>query len=66
MQIDRPVHLRGATFPALLRLGRIDHVFVDPAIQGARVAVDDSPLARVASDHLPVVVDLEFADRMAQ
>ena len=40
--------------------GRIDHVFVDPAITVSAVAVDNDPVARVASDHLPLIVDLQL------
>lgn len=39
---------------------RIDHVFVDPAIEVIAVAVPDGYLARAASDHLPIVTDLRL------
>lgn len=42
-----------------LPLTRIDHVFVDDSIQVKRVEVPRTRLSRVASDHLPLVVDLE-------
>jgi endonuclease/exonuclease/phosphatase family metal-dependent hydrolase len=45
------------TFPARLPLLRIDHVFVSPSIDVVDVTVARTPLARVASDHLPLVVD---------
>lgn len=38
-------------------LGRIDHVLVDPAWTVLDVQVPDDVLARVASDHRPLVVD---------
>ena len=36
---------------------RIDHVFVSPSIEVARAQVVRSALTRVASDHLPVLVE---------
>jgi endonuclease/exonuclease/phosphatase family metal-dependent hydrolase len=49
------------TFPARFPLLRLDHVYASSALapRGARVV--RSPLARAASDHLPVVVELELA-----
>jgi len=37
---------------------RIDHVFVSSRIEVTAVFAPDTALARVASDHLPLVVDL--------
>jgi endonuclease/exonuclease/phosphatase family metal-dependent hydrolase len=48
------------TWPARLHLGRIDHVFVDPAIEVLRVHVANDALAAVASDHVPLVVTLRW------
>lgn len=45
------------TFPALLPLVRIDHVFLSPALGVERVHVPGG-LARLASDHRPLVVDV--------
>lgn len=39
---------------------RIDHVFVDPVTRVVDVSVPRSELARVASDHLPVIAELEL------
>jgi len=52
----------GATFPAGAPDQRIDAILVDPriAVTGCRVA--DSPAARRASDHLPVVADLTLPE----
>ncbi len=52
---------RGApTFPSRLPMLAIDHVLVsrDLVVTGARAFA--APLARVASDHLPFVVDFDF------
>jgi endonuclease/exonuclease/phosphatase family metal-dependent hydrolase len=46
------------TWAGRMPLVRIDHVFVDPALEIAHVAVADDVHARVASDHRPLVVDL--------
>jgi endonuclease/exonuclease/phosphatase family metal-dependent hydrolase len=46
------------TFPSRLPVLRIDHVFVSPSVEATGVFAPDTALARVASDHLPLVVDL--------
>lgn len=59
---DAPLVARaaGATYPAYLPLLRIDHVFANEAVQVLGAEVVRSPLARVASDHLPLVVDFRL------
>jgi endonuclease/exonuclease/phosphatase family metal-dependent hydrolase len=47
-----------ATFPGLAPTDRIDGVFVDPRWTVVGYDVVDTPAARSASDHLPLVVDL--------
>lgn len=54
--IDRAVPTFPSSFPVL----RIDHVFVSPRIRVIRVQTPLFPLARMASDHLPLVVDFEI------
>ncbi len=49
------------TFPARFPLLRLDRCFVDAAFRVVAVDVHRSRLARRASDHLPVVVELELA-----
>ena len=49
-----------ATFPARLPLLRIDHILVGEGIRVHGTFVHDSPLARRASDHLPLCADLEI------
>jgi len=51
-----------ATFPATGPNRRIDAVLVGPGFEVVDQRVVDSPLARLASDHLPVVVDLRLPD----
>lgn len=48
------------TFPSGFPAIRIDHVFISPQIRVTGVSVPFSPLVRVASDHLPLVVDFEI------
>jgi endonuclease/exonuclease/phosphatase family metal-dependent hydrolase len=52
------------TFPSRLPLLAIDHVFVSAGVrvQAARTALD--PLSRVASDHVPLVVDFRLDPTM--
>jgi endonuclease/exonuclease/phosphatase family metal-dependent hydrolase len=48
------------TFPSGFPAIRIDHVFVTQDIRITGVRADVSPLSRMASDHLPLVVDFEI------
>lgn len=48
------------TFPSGFPAIRIDHVFVSPHIRVTGVQTPFSPLSRMASDHLPLVVDFEI------
>lgn len=47
------------TFPSAFPAIRIDHCFVSPEIRITNVMTPYSPLARIASDHLPLVIDFE-------
>jgi endonuclease/exonuclease/phosphatase family metal-dependent hydrolase len=47
-----------ATWPSWLPLLRLDHIFVGSGFIAERVSVPRDRQTRVASDHLPVVVDL--------
>ena len=49
-----------ATFPAHLPVFALDRLWVRPRTLLRRLAVHASPLARVASDHLPLVATLEW------
>lgn len=48
------------TFPSSFPAIRIDHCFTSPEIVVTKVTAPFSPLARMASDHLPLVVDFEI------
>lgn len=47
------------TFPSGFAAIRIDHVFVTPDVRVTGVKAPFSPLTRMASDHLPLVVDFK-------
>lgn len=53
-------HRPQATFPSPLPLFRIDHVFVSADITVKSVTTLRAPLARLASDHLPLLADLRI------
>jgi endonuclease/exonuclease/phosphatase family metal-dependent hydrolase len=48
------------TFPSTAPILAIDHVFVSPGIEILSVAVPRDTLTRLASDHLPLVVDFRL------
>ncbi|WP_129126349.1 endonuclease/exonuclease/phosphatase family protein [Geomonas oryzae] len=48
------------TWPSQLPFMRIDHMFVSRDLKVRNVSVPKTPLSRVASDHLPLVVTLEL------
>lgn len=49
---------RFATFPTVLPLLAVDHIFVNDRLHAEHVFVAKDPLARVASDHYPLVAEL--------
>lgn len=49
------------TFPARHPVIRIDHMFATPGVKALDCWTPNGLLARVASDHLPLVIDLEIA-----
>ncbi|WP_293903617.1 endonuclease/exonuclease/phosphatase family protein [Phenylobacterium sp.] len=51
-----------STFPSTFPVLRIDHLFVSPGIEVTDVFAPHDPLSRVASDHLPLVMDFELAE----
>jgi endonuclease/exonuclease/phosphatase family metal-dependent hydrolase len=53
---------RGAlTFPARLPMLALDHVFVGAGVKVEAVGTPLDPLSRIASDHLPLVVDFSLS-----
>lgn len=54
-------HLRrGRTYPGLLPLLHLDHIYYDEALSLERLALHRSRLALLASDHLPLVADFRW------
>jgi endonuclease/exonuclease/phosphatase family metal-dependent hydrolase len=49
-----------STFPSPLPVLRIDHLFVSPGIAVQTVFAPFDPFTRLASDHLPLVMDFEL------
>jgi endonuclease/exonuclease/phosphatase family metal-dependent hydrolase len=45
------------TFPTRFPLLAVDHIFVNQAVQPLRATVHRSPLARIASDHFPLMAE---------
>ena len=60
-QIELESHRPRRMFPGRFPAARIDHVFMDSAVEVLDVEVPDTELARVASDHLPLIVELRIA-----
>ncbi len=61
-QKELEAHRPMKTFYGRYPTARIDHVFADPEIEVLSVAVPSSQLTRIASDHLPLVVDLRIPE----
>jgi endonuclease/exonuclease/phosphatase family metal-dependent hydrolase len=51
------------TWPSMLPMVRYDHVFVGDGIRARQVQVPKTPRTRLASDHLPVLMDFEVRPR---
>ena len=56
-----PTRQPSSTFPSQLPVLHIDHLFVSPEIEVKAVFAPYDPLTRLASDHLPLVMDFELA-----
>jgi endonuclease/exonuclease/phosphatase family metal-dependent hydrolase len=48
------------TWPVQLPFMRIDHLFLTPDLKVRSITIPRTPLTRVASDHLPLIVTLEL------
>jgi endonuclease/exonuclease/phosphatase family metal-dependent hydrolase len=53
------LRLKG-TWPVQLPLMRIDHLFITPDLRVRSITIPRTPLTRLASDHLPLIVTLEL------
>jgi len=52
----RPLHTAPGRYP----VARIDHLFLDPTVEVVDVRVPGSELEQVASDHLPLIVEVRL------
>ncbi|HEX5412957.1 MAG TPA: endonuclease/exonuclease/phosphatase family protein [Terriglobia bacterium] len=59
----RSAHRR--TYPCVLPLLRLDHIYFDENLELHRLALHRSPKALVASDHLPVLAEFSLKNRPA-
>ena len=46
------------TFPTSFPSLAVDHIFVNAALHPTQLSVNRAPLARLASDHFPLVCEL--------
>lgn len=60
MDVQRGQNRRGGTWPSRFPFLRIDHMFVSPSVSVLSCAVLRLPMARFASDHLPLLAVLAF------
>ena len=51
---------RPRSYPGILPLTHVDHIYYDSPLQAKHVTVHRSRLALVASDHLPIVADFVY------
>lgn len=56
------VRRRARTFPSEYPFLRLDHILVSPEIRVLAVTVPHTQVARIASDHLPLVAHVELGD----
>jgi endonuclease/exonuclease/phosphatase family metal-dependent hydrolase len=60
LQRPNPFRRTTPTFPSRFPVLRIDHLFVSPSVEILDVHAPNGPLARTASDHLPLVADFRL------
>ncbi|HUX31473.1 MAG TPA: endonuclease/exonuclease/phosphatase family protein [Thiobacillus sp.] len=59
-QAEAKHHRPHATFSSRLPRMRIDHIFISPGLEVSGIEVSHSELARVASDHLPLIAEIRI------
>jgi endonuclease/exonuclease/phosphatase family metal-dependent hydrolase len=60
-----PLHAAVASFPARLPFLPLDRILANPQTLVRSIEVHDTPLARIASDHLPVKAAISFCGSFA-
>ena len=59
--MDIRTHLnRSRTYPGLLPLIHLDHIYFEGRVEVVKVTLPRNRLTLVASDHLPLVADLKI------
>ncbi len=48
------------SYPGIMPMLTLDHIYFDPSLKLKRLTIYRSPLALIASDHLPVVADFDI------
>jgi endonuclease/exonuclease/phosphatase family metal-dependent hydrolase len=59
-QTEAKHHRPQSTFSSRFPSVRIDHVFISPGLEVTGIEVPNSQLARIASDHLPLVAEIRI------
>ncbi|MCW8917829.1 MAG: endonuclease/exonuclease/phosphatase family protein [Gammaproteobacteria bacterium] len=63
VQIAAPQHRPKGTFSSRFPRVRIDHIFIGPRLEARHIEVPATELARVASDHLPLLAELRLRSK---
>ena len=66
LEFSSPMRRMRRTHPAMFPIFKLDRIYWDVELQGEEFHVHRSRLARVASDHLPVVARLRVRRRLAE
>lgn len=66
LEFSSPMRRMRRTHPAMFPIFKLDRIYWDVELQGEEFHVHRSRLARVASDHLPVVARLRVRRRLAR
>ena len=53
---------RVRSYPGILPLAHVDHIYHDPVLELLNVRIHRTPLSLIASDHLPVVADFRVPE----
>ena len=64
LEFESPMRRMRRTHPAVFPIFRLDRIYWDVELEGEAFHVHRSRLARVASDHLPVMVRLRVRRRV--
>ena len=59
-QLELSQHRPRSTFFGRFPTARIDHIFIDPSIEVMEIEVPTAELSRLASDHLPLIVEMRI------